>query len=244
MWPLIVFVCQSTPPPASNWLGRMYLHTTVLLPVCIGNLWGFAMPASVNSMFADYLAIMVMEAFYRSDETPLLRWVKRSSVLRTALFMAMSAFILNTHRSLKTDVVWFVQSFRKRAADAVVAPPTTTMRPESGPSPASPLFDRWLPVAQHVCGHPGSCDAYVLQGVQNNLKIGVTIELVRFLVENMMRLRRSPALLIGVFGQIKVRVISFFIGYTTVYRVSVMDTPTVRPILTECVSACWARLPA
>lgn len=195
----------------SNMLGKMYLHTTVLLPVCLGNVWGFAMPAQVNSLFSDYLVMMVVEAFYRSDETLLLHWLKQSSLCRTGVFMAMSALILNTHRIMKTDVMWFVQAFRKRSP--------ASRRPQGASTPSA-LFDRVLPVPHCVCNHAGSCDAYVLQGVQSNLKIGLIIELVRFVMENAMRLRRSPVLLLGVLGQIKVRVISFFIGYTTVYRVS------------------------
>lgn len=199
----------------------MYLHTTVLLPVCIGNLWGFAMPAQVNGLFSDYLVMMCTEAIYRSEDSHfLLRLVKRSTMFRTALFMTMSAAILHTNRKLKTsDVVWFIQTFRRKkvvgskGSNGSTASAAVTVDP-------SPLFDRLLPVERHVCEHPGSCDAYVLQGVQNNLKIGLCIELSRFVIDNMMRLRRSPGLLWGVLGQLKLRVIGFFIGYTTVYRVS------------------------
>lgn len=216
----------------------MHLHTTVLLPVCLGNLWGFAMPAQINSLFADYLVMMCTEAFYRSDDSLfLLRWVKRSSLCRTALFMCMSATILHTNRRLKTsDVVWFIQTFRRRksangAANGSASKPLTngwasTNGQSSTAHPASfssPWFDRVLPVdgGRHVCDqHAGSCDEYVRQGVQNNVRLGVCIELMRFVIDNLMRLRRNPALLFGALGQIKLRVLGFFVGYTTVYRVS------------------------
>lgn len=205
----------------------MYLHTTVLLPVCIGNLWGFAMPAQVNSLFSDYLVMMVTEALYRSDDSHfLLRLVKQSNLFRTALFMTMSAAILHTNRKLKTsDVVWFIQTFRRKkviGSKAANGKPAQTASTTTAAAP-SPLFDRLLPVDRHVCEHPGSCDAYVLHGVQNNLKIGICIELSRFVIDNIMQLRRSPGMLLGVLGQLKVRVIGFFIGYTTVYRVSILQ---------------------
>lgn len=194
----------------------MYLHTAVLLPVCIGNLWGFTMPAQINSLFADYLMVMVIEAYYRCDETALLQLIKRSTPVRTLFFMSMSAVILNTQRCLQTEVMWFIQAFRK--------PKSVGARPGAGQpaSVPSPLFDRLLRAPRHVCSHSGSCDAYVLQGMQYNLKVGLIIELVRFVMTDLMRVRRSPLLVLGVFSRMRVRVISFFIGYTTIYRVSLL----------------------
>lgn len=39
--------------------GKLHLRTLVLIPVGLGNFWGFFMPAKINSHFADSLSMMV-----------------------------------------------------------------------------------------------------------------------------------------------------------------------------------------
>lgn len=42
-------------------LGKMFLPSLVLIPVGVGNVWGFVMPANVNSYFCDYLSMTVSD---------------------------------------------------------------------------------------------------------------------------------------------------------------------------------------
>lgn len=60
---------------------------------------------------------------------------------------------------------------------------------------------------------------YCVQGVKSSLKLGLAIEVARFLLENFSAIQKSPTLVFKMFSRIKIRVVSFFVAYTAAYRV-------------------------
>lgn len=58
-----------------------------------------------------------------------------------------------------------------------------------------------------------------MQGIKSSLKLGLAIEVARFVLDNFARINRSPRFIFQIFSRIKLRVISFFVAYTAAYRV-------------------------
>lgn len=63
------------------------------------------------------------------------------------------------------------------------------------------------------------CD-YVQQGIKSSIKLGLAIEVARFLLENLSVIQKSPSIVFNMFSRIKIRVVSFFVAYTAAYRVT------------------------
>lgn len=58
-----------------------------------------------------------------------------------------------------------------------------------------------------------------VQGVKSSLKLGLAIEMARFLLENFSAIQKSPSIVFNMFSRIKIRVVTFFVAYTAAYRV-------------------------
>lgn len=66
--------------------------------------------------------------------------------------MTMSAIILTISRTIKSDVVWFIQTIQQNE------------KPDNDKELTavhSLIFDRLIPVNRQICRHPDSCDSHV-----------------------------------------------------------------------------------
>lgn len=66
--------------------------------------------------------------------------------------MTMSSIILTINRTLKSDVVWFIQTIQQNEKRE---------NNEELPAVHSLIFDRLLPVDRQICRHQDSCDSHV-----------------------------------------------------------------------------------
>lgn len=160
----------------------------------------------------------IFEAFYRLDEVFPLSLVNNSAAFRTLLFMTMSQFILNSKRVQKSDVFWFIKTPSSASGSEATDADDEKLRP----SVPSPVMDALVPSERHICTHKESCDHHIYSGAVINFKIGLGIEVVRLLIANIGTLQKRPLQMFGKLLTIKTGLIAFLVGYTSIYRVSVL----------------------
>lgn len=155
----------------------------------------------------------IVESMIRRD-WPLLR---SSKALQTAVFMAMSAIILDTSGRQQNDVFWFLQPTETSAAEH--------HRETSVPSP----WLDWL-LTLHPFGTASglghqhrngtSCDDFIRQGCRTYWNIGLVLEIVRIGFGSFAQIRAAPSNVAAIIvSKMRFRLIFFLVGYATAYRV-------------------------
>lgn len=182
-----------------------------MLPITLGQLPTFLMPAKSATIVANSSLTMLTEALLMRDDTRIWRALRNVPALRTLLFMAMSATIMDVPAHIKRcGTFWFIQPAERRAI------------PHGEPAQRSPVMEWLRPQPVRVCLHAHSgCDEFVRAGVSAYLKVGVGIEVVRLVFGHFGEMRRAPlavpALLVR---RMNWRLVGFLGAYAALYRVS------------------------
>lgn len=149
----------------------------------------------------------IVESLLRRD-CPTMR---SSKWFRTALFMLMSAIIMDSSSRLRNNVFWFLQPHRIEAQ---------SKQPEKQNALASPWLDWLFPCASHACQHKGNCDTFISNGFKTYRNVGLILEIVRITFSCFTQLRQSPANMLEIFAaKMKYRFVFFLVGYATLNRV-------------------------
>lgn len=204
------------------------MSTSVFIPSFLGNFWGFLMPKKINNYVTNGITLLLVEAYFRSGSSAIWRLINSSKLVRTIMFMSMSACILNTRHIVKEDIFWYTKhyyvhlivfKFENATRFIKAIPPSSPLPDEPIESQPSTLMDRLMPTTIHSCAHTGPCDSYIFKGIMANVKLGLGLEVARLFLANMAVLQKSPSNVFGLITDIKMEVILFFVSYTTGYRV-------------------------
>lgn len=143
-----------------KFLGKFYPSTILAIPAGLGNLASFILNDNDANIFANANVIMLLEGFYRSDETGIFSIFSSSTMARTLLFMTLSAMVMDLCKMLPgSQAVWITQPPR-RPKKSGVQDDDGGLKIESNLE--SPVIDRLIGGA-HVCLHSDSCDNYVFK---------------------------------------------------------------------------------
>lgn len=139
-------------------LGKFHRFTIMAIPAAVGNLASFILNEKDANIFANSNVMMLLEGFYRSDETGIFTIFRSSTVARVLLFMTLSAVIMNLCKTMPgSNTVWITQPPRQTKNSTV-----DNNNPKIVRNLESPVFDSLIG-GPHVCLHPGSCDSYVIK---------------------------------------------------------------------------------
>lgn len=100
---------------------------------------------------------MMLEGFYRSDETGIFTIFRNSTIARALLFMTLSAVVMDLCKAMPgSHTDWIAQPPRRPKNINV-----DDCSLKNVPALESPVIDRLFD-GPHVCLHSESCDSYVL----------------------------------------------------------------------------------
>lgn len=137
-------------------LGKFNRYTILPIPAIIGNFASFILNEKDANIFANTSVIMMLEGFYRSDETGIFSIFRNSTVARALLFMTLSGVVMDLCKAMprsRTD--WIAQPPRRSKNSNV-----NDINLKIVSDLESPVIDRLIS-APHVCLHSESCDSYV-----------------------------------------------------------------------------------
>lgn len=138
-------------------LGKFNRYTIVAIPAMLGNFASFILNEKDANIFANTSVIMMLEGFYRSDETGIFTIFRNSTFARALLFMTLSAVVMDLCKimpSSHTD--WIAQPPRKPKNIKVDDDDSLKIVHDL----ESPVIDHLIG-GPHVCLHSESCDSYV-----------------------------------------------------------------------------------
>lgn len=191
-----------------NFFNRFHLYSMVAIPGFLGALSIFAVPNAIAVMFSHSSLVMAIEVMIKRRGSIFFKCLDRVIWFRTAVFMALSAIILDSSRKTTPNISWFIQPVKKRS------------KRRFEKYNKSPIFDSVISVSGNVCSHKKGCDEYVLSELKTYCQIGIAIELIRSILNNIGNLKSN--LCTGIWAMIRnfnMKFLLFAIGYPSGYRI-------------------------
>lgn len=139
-------------------MGKFSKFTIFGIPAGLGNLAVFILNDSEANMLTNASVIMLLEGFYRSDETGIFKIFGSSITARTLLFMTLSAVVMDLCKIMAGSQADWITQPPRRPKNSSVNDVDDCLK--IVPNLESPLIDRLIG-GPHVCLHSESCDNYV-----------------------------------------------------------------------------------